>query len=274
MDIESGFRTKPALLKKIKDLSLNTPASEIFVKVTNENEDQYPRNINQIYKIKERSTQALDQQVFEKIPEEFLNLQSMVNDMEDDFTQEYRHKKGCCPSLILYKQEQIEDLKYNCLYENDLIVGIDRTFNLGSLYVTAISYKNRRMVSEKQKTHPIKLGPIFLHKEATEEQYTYFLSSIKQIIAANQVETEVMFDEQVCFGSDQELALTNSIEKVFPNGKRKLCYLHLKENIIHYLRVSSQFIEINFKGQRRIASGTQNPNYSRNIFNRWVPSGN
>ena len=191
MDKESGFRTKPSVLKKIKQLCVKEKTAETYIKVTNEQTLEFPRNMEQIYKVysvyfnhtflKARSRiNGNDTEKFSmKIPDEFVKLQSMVNDPEDDYVREYSHKKGLAPTIILYKKEQIDDLEFNAKYTNDFVIGIDRTFNLGSLYVTALSYKNKRFLSSSTKDHPVKLGPVFLHKEATEEQYTYFLSSIK-----------------------------------------------------------------------------------------------
>ena len=49
---------------------------------------------------------------------------------------------------------------------------------------------------------------------------------------------EVNLNDEVAFGSDQERALTNAIDVVFGGSKRKLCQLHLKKNLIYYMRVS------------------------------------
>ena len=56
-------------------------------------------------------------------------------------------------------------------------------------------------------------------------------------IKSNSLNSEALYAEEIWFGSDQEKALTNAIDFVFPGGKRKLCYLHLRENLIHYMRV-------------------------------------
>ena len=128
------------------------------------------------------------------------------------------------------------DLVFNAQNNPDLIIGIDRTFNLGKLYLTSLCYKNIRY-KKSNGTNPIKLGPMFLHREATQEQYTMFLSFIKNRIGSISLDLEISFDGTIDFGSDQEKAITNSIDLIFPEGKRKLCYLHLKDNLIHKMRV-------------------------------------
>lgn len=47
----------------------------------------------------------------------------------------------------------------------------------------------------------------------------------------------VFHADEILFGSDQEKALTNAIDAVFGEGKRRICTLHLKKNLILYMRV-------------------------------------
>lgn len=90
--------------------------------------------------------------------------------------------KNSSPMIILYTDDQISQLKFHANNFDDMIFGIDKTFNMGSLFVTAISYKDRRMVSKTTKARPVKIGPIFLHKESTENSFSFFLSEIKRNI--------------------------------------------------------------------------------------------
>ena len=60
---------------------------------------------------------------------------------------------------------------------------------------------------------------------------------MKGAIKNSSLDTETFHAEEICFWSDQEKAMVNAIESVFPGGKRKICYLHLKENLVHYMRV-------------------------------------
>ena len=64
------------------------------------------------------------------VPSEFLKLQAMVMDKDDDFAREYTVKKGMAPSIILYKNEQIDDLAHHAKNSTKFIVGIERTFTL------------------------------------------------------------------------------------------------------------------------------------------------
>jgi len=43
----------------------------------------------------------------------------------------------------------MSDMKANCTGEGGSVLGIDRTFNLGKCFVTAISYKNKKVIHQK-----------------------------------------------------------------------------------------------------------------------------
>ena len=94
MNLECGFRTKPKTLQSIKDTCLSKKAPEVLIEVTNEKRNEFPRNMDQIYKAKSRKINDNIKKIEVNIPEEFLKIQAMVNDQNDDFAQEYCQKKG------------------------------------------------------------------------------------------------------------------------------------------------------------------------------------
>ena len=76
-------------------------------------------------------------------------------------------------------------------------VGIDRTFNLGNFYVTSFVYKNERVIRKDSSDHPVFLGPVFLHKEATFHNYHYFFSHISAILASSISDIDVILPTQI-----------------------------------------------------------------------------
>ena len=162
-----------------------------------------------------------------------------VNDAEENFVQFYGQSKNCSPFFILYTQDQITDMRFHLANSNNQIFGIDRTFNLGPLFLTALSYKDIRLQRSTSAEHPVKLGALMLHKQARDLDYILFLSHIKGQLSANDdVEIEVAHSPEINIGSDQERALLKAIKSVFPGVKNVLCYLYLKENIIRFMRVN------------------------------------
>ena len=107
--------------------------------------------------------------------------------------------------------------------------------------MTTIVYKNQRVVRKEKENrdknldnHPIFMGPVLLHKEATYKVYKTFLEHVATEVDNDIDEIEVRISEQMEFGSDDEKALTKAIEHVFPLSERYLCTKHLKDNIKHY----------------------------------------
>ena len=77
------------------------------------------------------------------------------------FVQQVFKLKGSLPNFILYTDEQIDDLHYFISHQGNLVLGIDRTFNLGSFFVSALVYKIQRVVrSDKPDEHPLFIGPV------------------------------------------------------------------------------------------------------------------
>ena len=225
-EIPQKILPNPITMKKIQE-NIHLKPTDCYNKLSKE-EDFI--NLKQIYNKKARTKKNEDSNCSE-MPKEYAQIHQTVDD--DEFVQEYSKKKGKSPCLILYNDDQIKDLASIIRSHDDLIIGVDRTFNLSFFYATTIVFKSPK-VKNSRNNHPIFLGPIFLHKEATFDQYHYFFSHIKCAIQHEDFrkkDFEVNELPEVCFGSDQEKALTKAIESVFPESKKRHCYLHLKENI-------------------------------------------
>ncbi len=131
------------------------------------------------------------------------------------------------PSIILYTDEQLK-LLINAI-ENGNIIGMDRTFNLSSCYLTTICFKNANVLSKISSENPIILGPMFLSWDGHEHTYQRFLSHL-------QIKLKVTDRSKIVFGSDQEQAMVNAIEDCFPDATHILCTRHLKDNARENLR--------------------------------------
>ena len=181
-----------------------------------------PKSMQQLRALKHRNDQKNNSYSGNKVADEVLEV-LMLN--ENDFV----HTIGQIPSIILYNNEQMIDIK-KCITNNDEPrVGIDRTFNLGSFYITSFVYKNNRVVRKESNDHPIFLGPIFLHKEAGFDKYHYFLSYINAGLSSHIESVDVILPPSIQIGSDEDKSLTKAIDTVFPDAKRSLCTKHLKD---------------------------------------------
>jgi hypothetical protein len=118
----------------------------------------------------------------------------------------------------LYGEEQMVDFQHFLKTVESPRVGIDRTFNLGSFYVTAFVYKNHHVVKTDSNDHPVFLGPVLLHKEAFFEVYHYFLSHVNARLASTIYHFNIRILQAMEIGSDDEKALTVYTD-VFSRGK-------------------------------------------------------
>ena len=102
------------------------------------------------------------------------------------------------PSVIVYSDEQMEDMKTNCAGTNGSVIGIDRTFNLGPCFVTTTTYKNQKILKRETLQNPIFLGPSFLHWDGETETYYKFLCHLN---------SKLGYPSKLKIGSDEEKAI-------------------------------------------------------------------
>ena len=140
----------------------------------------------------------------------------------------YNKLKGCIPAVIMYTEDQITDIKRFCC-SGQTVLGVDKTFNLGDIFVTACNYKQLSVTSCTANDHPLFPGPLFLHGHSTFESYHPFFSKI----AAQLADTDT---SKLVIGTDDEKDLRKAIKISFPNSHNILCTRHLKNNVDDHLR--------------------------------------
>lgn len=118
------------------------------------------------------------------------------------------------PNVILYDDRQIREIKAFCFAaESASVLSFDKTFNLGSIYVTPSVYKNTAVNRKRTGDHPIFLGPIFLHGHSDRQNYGMFFSHLSVLMMdCNQ--------QALTLGSDDELALRHCMQAFFPGRRR------------------------------------------------------
>ena len=146
------------------------------------NADDAPRDKHQIrnvtYNEKKKSTNS----AIGNVADEIIEVLSMVN--KDDFVQEVVYKNGNNkqPSIMCYTKQQMQDMQQFLKTDNDRILGIDRTLNIGAVYVTNLVYKNSKVISKETGDHPIFLAPLFLPWGGSFLSYHTLMSHVKACI--------------------------------------------------------------------------------------------
>ena len=225
---EEFVRTNPKAFDKIQlKIKNNQQPREIFADLKQDDSLTCPRDFG-VIRSKKKYEKKKDKETIStksNIADEILEVIGMVN--ENPYVQSIVHNKDQVPSIICYTPQQMTDLRHFLTHEKSDPLGIDRTFNLGSFYVTTIVYKNQRVVrkeSNRKQKHdvpPIFMGPVLLHKEATYKVYKTFLEHVATEVDNTIDSVELRVSEKMEFGSDDERALTKAIVHVFPGSEEE-----------------------------------------------------
>ena len=137
------------------------------------------------------------------LADEVLNCISMVD--SSDFVQHFSKSKGVMPNFICYTENQTNDLNFFLSQKSQHPVGVDRTFNLGRFFVTALVYKNLRVVrADDPAEHPLFIGPMLIHRDATFKAYYYFFSMVKASLQHSIGSFDIRLGKDMLIGSDEE----------------------------------------------------------------------
>ena len=113
----------------------------------------------------------------------------------------------------------------------NIIIGVDRTSNLGAAYVTNFVYKNKQVISKFSRDHPIFVGPVFFTRMDL-SRLKFLFTNIKA-----RLQTDVKCID-ICIDSDDESRLTTALYSVFPEATRLLCTKHIKNNVANLVKTN------------------------------------
>jgi hypothetical protein len=178
---DSYIRTDPVVMKHIKDNLDTKGPSEIYLEANREFPGRGPKSVQQIKDLKVNAKKTTAKKYEANIADDLLAVISMVND-QPTFVQKINIVPGRAPSIICYLKEQIDDLKSFLAMNTHQVLGLDRTFNLGSCYVTTIVYKNLKVIRKDSNDHPVLFGPMLLHFDGYKETYHDFLAHVKSVL--------------------------------------------------------------------------------------------
>ena len=152
------------------------------------------------------------------------NMQVLENLVSHNhkFVRSVFRTNGKSPGIILYTDEQIDDLKSLCC-TGKTVLGVDKTFNLCDMHVSVTCYKQLSVVRETTKESPIFIGPVFIHDNSDFETYCHFFHHLKVKL----VDVDM---NKLVVGSDDERAMVKAITTAFPEATHTLCTRHLLQN--------------------------------------------
>lgn len=150
-----------------------------------------------------------------------------------------RHAGKSPPAFIIYSDHCMQDIKQFCgaNSEHRSVLGADRTFTLSRCFVTVLVYKNMNLEWKGGKRgNPVFVGPVYLHWKGDFANYYELFSALKRDLFDFELAGTQLDPTFLNFGTDQEKAMVKAITAVFPKSPKLLCTLHLKKNILAYLK--------------------------------------
>ena len=162
----------PPVMQKLKSETKFKKASEICSSC---DFFEGPTNIRQIYNAKARAKKG-PQDVHKAT---FANEVAAVEELQHSmpFLQLILRQRQKVPCIVLYTQDQLEDLKRFCcppMSGHSTVLGIDKTFNLGTVHVTVTVFKCLAVKTKRREDFPIFCGPMVLHGNSDREKFFSF----------------------------------------------------------------------------------------------------
>ena len=224
-------RTDDTVFKAIDNLVQTMPPKHIYNKLVQQSNEvsETPRDIKQIYNRKNikkfhggnekrHSMNSAD------------HIQTVLNMVNTHAMVKLVHiEKGEAPSVIIYSDEIMKDLLSTLKHHPKTVVGVDRTFNLGEVFVTTTVFKHPALLRKSTNEAPIFLGSVLIHTRGTYESYYPFFSHLDQ---------KLRHISSPIFGSDDEKSLVKAIADCFHDAVLLRCTKHLKDNMTDHLKDS------------------------------------
>jgi len=106
-------------------------------------------------------------------------LQVLAMAQTDDFVRGVHVTGSRVPSVVLFTDRQLKDIRSFCFHRHlGTVLGFDKTFNLGSMYVTVTCYSNLALNHTKTGCTPTFIGPLFIHGHSDIDTFNYLFGRI------------------------------------------------------------------------------------------------
>ncbi|XP_034015727.1 uncharacterized protein LOC117501034 [Thalassophryne amazonica] len=239
-------RTDPAVLERIANADAKLGPNELYDLMTRDTDMQaVPRDPKQIknkrYYEKRKQKMQSTSDTLVKInhgthsDDDMQQLFSLIG--SHPFVQGICGVVGSTPAVILYTEEQLHDLRRFCFSKSvaeNTVLGIDKILNLTNFCVTTTSFKNLALIRRTTRDHPIFMGPMFIHGNSTQTDFTQFFSHLNSKLCDSPSPPVV--------GINEEAALRNAIANCIPGVGLLTCHRNLcdhAQRALHHISTAS-----------------------------------
>jgi hypothetical protein len=233
-------RTKPSVLKRIREVSESSGPKEAFHIVSKENggylkatsASDLPRNRHQAKNYRSKMSHLRPNS--KNVDSLAILLQECKRQQmtlgEDPFIRDV----NAAPELrcVLGFDWQLREIEQFCTDPQKFtIFSADPTFNLGNFNLTVTTYRHLKVVTRRDGHHPLMIGPLLISQSKTSETYNYFFG---KITALNKNLRNILG-----IGTDGEEALVEAMKNSMSHAIHLRCFGHFRDNCKTRLRESN-----------------------------------
>lgn len=182
------FRTATDVMANIQEKVKIQKPREVYTTLTLNGSISAPRDLKQV-----KNTKYLQNKVSrpnQKSANNADDLQHLMSQLDEHpYMQEVVQSKGKPPCIIVYcTAEQMQDMKNFCSTDSvhSSVICVDRTFNLGAVYVTIMVFHNKNLIMKTSNAAPIMVGPAYLHWDGYYQTYHRFFQSYSKPYARHE----------------------------------------------------------------------------------------
>ena len=229
------IRTNPETLSTLrKEAQVQAPKQVYVNNIVKKDISEQPRDQRQIYNLK-KLEKSSGRSSKSNIADDIQDIIANFTNGKDPFVKKLFMNLNNPPDIIMYTSSSIDFL--NALRQNKnskLHICIDRTFNLSNYFLTLTTFKFPFLAKKSSRESAILIGPMLLHSRANKESYIHFFNHLKSILKEN-LDGIILKENDIMFGTDQEIALVKAINDSFPDSHLTFCSKHLKDNLSRFL---------------------------------------
>jgi len=228
-------RTPASTMDKVKQAAVHAPPKAVYNDcIMSMDIEDAPRNSQSVRSAKRYQQQKVrrENQTLHRLNFADEILQVMAMAQSDSFVRDVRISGDRVPCIVVYRDRQLRDIKSFCFdARRGSVLSFDKTFNLGSMYVTVSTYRNQALNRPTSGSSPNFFGPMFIHGQSDTDTYNYFFGRIASKL-------QDMDFQQLRLGLDDEFAMRKSLAFCFRGAALLACNQHLQRNTEHCARDS------------------------------------
>ena len=127
------------------------------------------RDLKQIHNIKQALSDTPG-----NMADDLQRIISMQTNTQSSYIKVITSSNGNPPSTILYNSLQLKIIEAMFNSKVPIILGVDRTFNIGPVFATLIIFQIECFHNKRSRRPAVFLGPVYLHHDAIFEAYLHW----------------------------------------------------------------------------------------------------